>query len=498
MMSVFILNNCYRIKLKASFAVTKIRGLWAVSAVLVLVSIWISFSSPALAVCCTRCARTDCSSAEDFLDVVHSEIRERVKTEFDDDLDQFEDWMIEIMFETQIVPAMAAMATQMGAVAMQYTAIIGSFLDAQIQMDTQRLFRKLQFEAHKDYRPSEDFCWFGTNVRSLAATDNIARFNSLALSKISLSRQLGVINMAGSASYKDDYKSRWSQFVSTYCDPGDNNYQGAKTGLELACDHDGPGGTTLVGALDHNRVNRDIDYTRLIEEPRTLDIDFTNNSLDSENTLVVSQPGDEEDVIALSKNLYGHKVLSRSISNTSMDSESAKRLYLTLRSIAAKRGVAQASFNAIVGLKSAGTAHENPGETLDYPSALAPSTRAHKQTARYMAAIVEQLLPPDPSGASGGANIFDLIGYSPSYYSQLEILAKRIYQNPDFYVNLYDTPANVSRKKVAMKAVELMVDRAIYESQLRREMNVSVLLASKLRAAHRNVNRGLSVSIGNE
>ena len=49
-----------------------------------------------------------------------------------------------------------------------------------------------------------------------------------------------------------------------------------------------------------------------------------------------------------------------------------------------------------------------------------------------------------------------------------------------------------------MKAIELMVDRAIYESQIRREMGISVLLASKLRAAHRTTNRDLALATGQD
>ena len=75
----------------------------------------------------------------------------------------------------------------------------------------------------------------------------------------------------------------------------------------------------------------------------------------------------------------------------------------------------------------------------------------------------------------------------------MEILAKKIYQNPDFYVNLYDTPANVARKKVALRAIELMLDRAIYESQIRQEMVMSVLLSSKLRSDFRSINAALQV-----
>ncbi len=469
--------------------------------------------------CCWACSGSDCDEADDHIEAAHDDILDRVQEEFDADLEEFENWLLEVMFETQFVEAFGDMITQMSSVAMYYTGMIGAFLDAQIQMDTQRLFRKLQFEAHKDYRPSEGFCAFGTNVRSLAASEAVGQFNSLALSQISLPRQLGAFGVAGAKSVEGDYKARWEQFIDTYCDIGDNNRNTTVgmlgmipptpstdntdgTGLELACDRDGPGGSPSMGARDHSRINRDIDYTRLIEEPRTLDVDFTNNKLDSENPFIVTEPGDEEDIIALSKNLYGHRVLSRDISGVLMKSENARKLYLALRSIAAKRGVAQASFNAIVGMKSSGTTDKDSSDVIIYPAnptVSTPSTRLLKQTRRYMAAIMHQLLPATETlGVETGANIFDLIGYSPSYYAQLEILAKRIYQNPDFYANLYDTPANVSRKKVAMMAIELMVDRAIYESQLRREMNVSVLLASKLRSTHRLANKSVSVSLGSK
>lgn len=462
----------------------------------------------AFAICCFSCQDSDCDSATDYIDEAHEDIVTRANDEMDYDIDEFEEWMIEVMFKTQFLPAMADMATQMSSVAMKYTEIIGMFLDAQNQMDTQRLFRKLQYDAHRDYRPSEDFCWFGTNVRSLAATENIAKFNSVAMSEMSLKRQLGNVGVAGSKDIAGDYRSRWEQFVDTYCDHRDNNWQGAGTGLDLACDRNGLSSGTSAGAENGQRMNRDIDYTRLIEEPRTLNIDMVDTTLDVTAAPLplllsaINQPGDEEDVMALSRNLYGHKVLSRDLSRTVMSSSSAQKLYLALRSVVAKRGVAQASFNAIVGLKSSGTAHEkgltdlfaHPGVAVGVPAAIGAGTLLTKHSGRFMAAIVQEILPSVSAGVGG--NIFDLIGYSPSYYSQLEVLAKRIYQNPDFYANLYDTPANVSRKKVAMRAVELMVDRAIYESQLRREMNVSVLLSSRLRGAYRAVNEGLGTSKG--
>lgn len=471
-----------------------------------------SYSVPSNA-CCFSCAETDCDQATDFIETAHEDIRDHTKEQFDDDLDAYEDWWIDIMFEGEFMPASQLMATQMAAVAMSYTEIIGSFLDAQTQLDTQRLLREMQYEAHQDYRPSETFCTFGTNVRSLAATRNKGRYNALAISRVNFERQLGSVNMAGAENVVDDYQARWSQFVTTYCDYRDNNYlpratNPDNTGLRLACEHGGG-----VGAEDPNRMNRDIDYTRLIDNPRTLEMNFDNSSLDATNPALaitpgVAQPGEEEDVVALGKNLYGSSVLSRTLSQSRLEENSAKRLYLALRTVVAKRGVAQASYNAIVGLKATGTSDEfgmSPSGTPTAPvvhpgSTLAGGTpavlQATKQSRRFMASIMQQLLPASPAATAG--NIFSLIGYSPSYYSQLEILAKRIYQNPDFYADLYDTPVNVSRKKVAMKAIELMVDREIYESQLRREMSISVLLASKVRSSHRNANRAVGVGEGKD
>ena len=76
-------------------------------------------------------------------------------------------------------------------------------------------------------------------------------------------------------------------------------------------------------------------------------------------------------------------------------------------------------------------------------------------------------------------------------YATLEILAKKLYQNPKFYSDLYDTPANIKRKSAALKAFELMLDRAIYESELRQELAMSVLLSSRLKKYTRDQNSKL-------
>jgi hypothetical protein len=72
------------------------------------------------------------------------------------------------------------------------------------------------------------------------------------------------------------------------------------------------------------------------------------------------------------------------------------------------------------------------------------------------------------------------LGDRPSYYAQMEILTKKLYQNPTFYTELYDKPANVERKNVSLQAIELMQKRDIYRSILRSEAILSVMLETAL------------------
>ncbi|MFP4098408.1 MAG: hypothetical protein ACLFU1_06450 [Alphaproteobacteria bacterium] len=64
-----------------------------------------------------------------------------------------------------------------------------------------------------------------------------------------------------------------------------------------------------------------------------------------------------------------------------------------------------------------------------------------------------------------------------------------MYESPRFFARLYDTPANIQRKSVAMKAIELMLDRALFESELRQEMLLSVMLSTSLDGNFRHINK---------
>ena len=58
----------------------------------------------------------------------------------------------------------------------------------------------------------------------------------------------------------------------------------------------------------------------------------------------------------------------------------------------------------------------------------------------------------------------------------MEILTKKAYQDPRFYTNLYDKPANVERKGAAIQAIGLIQKFDMLKSYLRTEASLSILL----------------------
>jgi len=393
-------------------------------------------------------------------------LREQVTEYTSDRFTEHRTWLVSTFFTEQVLPALMLFTEQMSAVAMQQTMAIGTFLDAKHQLETQRLLQELQVQAHKDYQPSEDFCWFGTGVKSLAASEQKGRANAYMLARRQNARQLGELNMAGAPDGDNDKQARWDTFLELFCDPQDSNWVStnpANSGLVAVCN---------PAPSSPQFTNADIDYTRLVENERTISLlgglggfDLTDNITGIPGTAAnVSES--ERALMALQNNLYGHEIIARIGDKLDFLDADYQSWYLALRSVAAKRSVAENSFNAIVGMKSAGTSDISIGQAGGFGGTTA-------DTYEFLGAIMVEL-------GVAPADVNDIIGNAPSYYAQLELLAKKIYQNPDFYANLYDKPANVKRKAVALKAIELMVDRAIYESQIRQEMLTSVLLSARL------------------
>ena len=349
------------------------------------------------------------------------------------------EWLTRIVWEPHHLPAMLLMTEQMTAMALHQTASIGMLFDAKHQLESERLLQEVQAQAHKDYQVSEGVCTFGTNTRTLAASDQNAKTSDLALSTFALARQTMSGDNISSGGTMSDRESRWAQFRGIYCDPGSNS-----SGFDALC-----------YSSDSTRYNKDIDFSRTVDSLYTLQVDFTPAG-DGDHT-VGEASDDEADILALQSNLYAHRLIPDFSDLYFMSTEDGDiiekgaYLYLDARSLTAQRQVAMASYNALTSMKSQGENNVEP----------------------YMRALFEEV-GIEPAQAQ------ELLGDRPSYYAQMELLTKKLYQNPKFFTDLYDKPANIDRKDVAMQAISLMQKRDMYDSLLRMEMSQSIWLETEL------------------
>jgi hypothetical protein len=343
------------------------------------------------------------------------------------------------------------MANQFSANMMHQMFIMGSFFDAKHQLETQRLFALMTFEAQRDYTPGDQICRFGTNVRSLAADEQIARANAQIISSIMMNRELIPAETTASHGRMTDRRARLYQFKKTYCNV--NEFMGKmKEMCVLSERHDGE---VLARTAPDARTNRDVNFLETVFGRLTLDVDFTDTVLTD----------DEEDVLALGRNLFAHNIFDR-IPQPSITQDGMRERLVEMRSITALRGLARNTYGHIVGQRA----------------------RGHEDVTPFVHGILSEMGVPDE-------DLESLIGKNPSYFAQMEVLTRLMYQNPTFYTNLYDKPTNVARTAVAMQAIQLMNDRDRYEAAQRREMLLAGILELRLRVKQdRLVNELLNYS----
>lgn len=389
--------------------------------------------SPVTKSCSYSC--TSFCTCRPVIEENHIEIRAHVTDEFI----KHRDWMIDEFFVKHILPAMAMMTDQLQAVGMAHTFSIGGFFDAKNQLETQRSIQRMMAEAHKDYQPSKGICTVGTNVRSLANSQRRSYLGKDAFASQMLNRQLQNGDLLSAMSLTSDRDSRMDIFKKQHCTTKDNG-----RGLQRLCGSDGP----------KERINKDVDFTRGFESKLTLDVNFLE---DPEN------PGeDAQDLFAMSNNLFASSLPSaidrKILANEDGKPRTEAIRYLDLRSVAAKRSVAQNAMASIMAERMSGD----------------------EETAKFLKRIVTEMGVSDEDAEK-------LLGEKPSYFAQMEVLTKDIYQNPKFYTELYDKPANVLRKGATIRALNLMQDRDLFESQLRTEAVLSVLLETMLHEEHNKV-----------
>jgi|GEM_PF-598523 len=362
------------------------------------------------------------------------------------------------------MPVFVCMTHQFTVTMMHQVLMVGALIDAKTQLETQRLTQQMAAEAHKDYRPSTQMCRFGTNVRSLAASEEKMRANTRGLNNTLIRRAALSANTSGAGGPRHDKNNRLQQFAERYCDLNDNNGQ-----LAAIC-RNGSGPTA--------RRNRDVDFTRTLENRYTIDYDVSGTAGVPADPVTGAAAipaathvatADEEDIVALANNIFAHDIFSE-IPPRHLEQAYAKDEFQEVRSVNAIRSVAFNSFSHIVGMRSAGSPAAN----------------------EFMKNVLMDMgIPLTEISELLGQKYGTLDPLNLSYFAQMEVLTKKMFQSPAFFTNLYDTPDNVHRTGVTIQAFKLMNDRDRFESALRREMLISMILELKLREAQTGVNNSI-------
>lgn len=344
------------------------------------------------------------------------------------------------IYETWIAGLME-MTEQLTAVALFQMEILGTFFDARQHLETQRTFRKLTARAWKDYHPGEALCQVGTFSKGLAGSHFKMRANQHVINQAILGRELSKpARITGTSRYYGDM-GRVALFKAHYCDMESNGVNGLMAFCEDEIEGD-------------ERINLDVDYTRLMDTRATLNADFTDTA----------QTRDEVDILTLGRRLYAREAMTNIVSGK-FHLEGASDEFMDMRTVFALRGAARNSFASLVSMKSAGT-----------PAA-----------GQYMKTLLKQIgLSEDEAKTYlGGADASTPL--KPSYYAQMDILARKAMQDPAFVANLYDSPANVKRQRALMYSLKLMQGRDKLESLQRRELMLSLILELKIRALQKQV-----------
>ena len=338
----------------------------------------------------------------------------------------------------RLLPAMQLMTTELTTMAIQQVKVIGTFFDAKNQLETQSLFQEMTARAHKDYRPDAQLCEFGTMTSSLSSSNRNTGLTTAVISKRIIERQVGAKDTIANKVIESDQNNRLVNFIKTYCNKSDN-----QKNLNLLCQKGNP---------DIEMINKDINYTSTIDSAGTLDLDFSGTS--------ASPTNDEKAVFSLSNNLFAHSLFQFISANKFVrddgtpDFHASGQTYLNARSLMAKRSVATNSFAAITALKTKGDPGSQP----------------------FIYALLKEMGGDEMTAEE----IRRQIGEQPSYDEQMKTITETLYQRPEFYSDLYDTPANVLRKNVALQAATLMQKRELYKSYLRSEMTLAVMLETLL------------------
>lgn len=357
-------------------------------------------------------------------------------------------------WEAGVKPLAMQLTLELTSTGWARMAEIGAFIDAKIHSETMLDMQVMAARATKRHIPSVNVCKFASLNKTTAQSNYRGNFISSTLNKYSLDRTLGSGGSIG-ASNSIDIRSRSQEALLKHCDPGE-----LSNTMDSVCG---------AAAGSNGLTSKDINYGNTLATPDTINLllDPIMQGLADDTDTNPHNNNDTASILALKQLLYNHEVAPRmgkiAIGNNIFGHQNK---YLKWRANAAKRSVAENSFDTIVGMKAAGGGAVGQSQGIQTAQA----------TGLYQ------------SLGLSTADINELNKLAPSYWAQMEHLTKTLYKDPSFFVNLYDNPENVTRQSASMEAISLMQMRDYYESLIRSEMALSVMLDTEVRKEIQKLN----------
>lgn len=370
---------------------------------------------------------------------IQIEEAEITRRHFSSEMEAHRNWLTDRYFTDYIRPTWMSATQQLTVTGMFQAGLIGTFFDAKHQLETQSLLDEIHIEAIEEYQPSAPLCRFASVTTALASSEQRKRANRIGFAENVLGRNMLAENTLAGRGRVIESDSRLRQFRTIYCHPedGDGHLVGSE---EMICGENPPD--------DPSRYNNDVNFTGLVDRPLTLDV----NTVDNENTPA------EKDIIALARNLYNQEIIDYQGAEGGDEPRSPLLAvtanienFIEFNAYNAKLNVAENSFFHLVSEKSKGTG----------------------ASGEYLTQLMQQLgLTQEDADR--------MLGENPSYFAQMEVLTKKLYQNPNFLVGLIDLPQNINRQMAALETFELMQKRDFYLGLVRQEMLLSVILEELL------------------
>ncbi len=317
-------------------------------------------------------------------------------------------------FVTDLVePALKKKTQQISQNDQQESNAIGAIQDARAANDQATEIGVAQADTALDYAPHPFIGQMATYTRGLALSSEAIRQSRLlrgAAGTADLLAASGTLSAKGGGAVED---WRLKNLKDLYVDP---EQQGGYL-------------RELVGG--DQRVNRDLDIAKTLMGRETLDINFEDSTLTE----------DERDFLALKENLLPSDAMENSRMRDLGTTEANLTDLPALLSLTARREMIDRTINTIAGQRAQGS----------------------DVSTQEMQALLRQLGYSDDS-----PEMKDVSGKA-SYEAHMDILTRRVFQNPNMYSNLIANPVALRRILVSQNAVRNMQQFDIYASTTRAE-----------------------------